>query len=789
MLKGPKAALAAAIATALDAFFVIDKQDIQSNLLVNARIALKDLVLRQRPTQLANCSTVATVTGSVDSVVFSWNWGVGASWVQDAKLTIEGMNVHVQLKEIDTGADDGVETNTAWSKDSLEQVVSERVDVEDARKTGGVFNYMKRQVQMVLDSLTLSISDFKFTIHMPPMDEYDDNAVVVTLGGKQLDLVSIDRITLKDSADILKQTLRVTAFSCSTTIGDNTFPILESFDYAANVVRTGERFSDISCGLDVSGDSGNDLIVHCGALQIRVLSQLGVLLTAPPGANGTKSGHDVLPDTCTATRVDAKSDSSGKPSSMLFRFSSLSLVRDDSTLKVPTVEIKYVMDGTAMMLTAAGVSVAGEVQVSATGIQCSLAEPSTTHFDIIETVVIPGIATLSKPITDVTVIKEGRTISMGIKTIDVIHSKVVDSVEDDRSSETADSENQPAISPLAMVPFALSFSFDEISLEEEGNDSSTTIQSLRLFSNPQTSKTDFAVELGYFKNKLLCVEDVCCAGSIPVQKPTTIEDLKLDVETASVAAGYSTQDWAAAFRRTPAKKGAAIWHLPFAKVGPMKLDVSVKGAIYVKDTKVYALRFNGNAATTSDDLINFYAKACLARVSSFVTNAEVFGFNIFDTTFGIMMNLCIPCGGVAAVGAVDSVKGAISAGKKSRNADEGENAGAFDVFRGLIYSTQAAAKSGAARRGKEGGANAIDFVIGAGADTGRYLNKNKSRFGAAGVGSAGMIVGAMFGGPVGAVVGGLVTQKVAGHGFDKAGEYTKSRHSSASAIESSEQLE
>lgn len=179
----------------------------------------------------------------------------------------------------------------------------------------------------------------------------------------------------------------------------------------------------------------------------------------------------------------------------------------------------------------------------------------------------------------------------------------------------------------------------------------------------------------------------------------------------------------------------------------MNLKISWKargGLIAFKDTEVSVKPFKGDENTTSKELIDYYVGAILSRVPGFISNADVLGINIVDSAantygtwigqglFGAAMGWG---GGVAAIAAVDGVKGAVRAGKTSRNAENGATYRPGDLMRGLVYSVGAATRTGAVKRGRVGKGSIInvvpDFFVGVTADTEEYIGENKSKLGAA----------------------------------------------------------
>lgn len=205
-------------------------------------------------------------------------------------------------------------------------------------------------------------------------------------------------------------------------------------------------------------------------------------------------------------------------------------------------------------------------------------------------------------------------------------------------------------------------------------------------------------------------------------------------------------------------------HLPHATISGLNVTITWESGsgVRLKDTTLGIKPFEGNESTTAKDLINYYTKACLSRVPNFVSNAEVLGINLVDSTavtYGTWLGISSlgAGGGVAAVAGVDAVKGAVAAGKRSRKADESEGWRPGDLLRGVIYSAGEATKEGAIKRGKSHGkGNVIDWALGAADGTAQYADENKSKLGGAAAGGGGFLVGFALGGPIGGIIGGVV---------------------------------
>lgn len=225
-------------------------------------------------------------------------------------------------------------------------------------------------------------------------------------------------------------------------------------------------------------------------------------------------------------------------------------------------------------------------------------------------------------------------------------------------------------------------------------------------------------------------------------------------------------------------------HLPNANISGLKVTITWESGsgVRLKDTTLGIKPFQGNESTTAKDLINYYTKACLSRVPNFVSNAEVLGINVVDSTavtYGTWLGISSlgAGGGVAAVAGVDAVKGAVAAGKRSRKADESEGWRPGDLLRGVIYSAGEATKEGAIKRGKSHGkGNVIDWAVGATEGTAQYAGENKSKLGGAAAGGGGFLVGFALGGPVGGIIGGVVanaTTRKTIESFEERGDSSK----------------
>jgi len=349
-------------------------------------------------------------------------------------------------------------------------------------------------------------------------------------------------------------------------------------------------------------------------------------------------------------------------------------------------------------------------------------------------------------------------------------------------------EPASAIITAPKLPFSLDISVKGGHIKKSTDGSSMEIANFQLFCNENKvgNSSDVALNIGEFKNHLASVSDVYMCASFPFDAVNCINAVNLSVRDATIVSGHSVQDWQESFQPKYKSKAAKtssapspVIKLPNAAIAEMKLVIVVKTkGVKVKQTPLTIKAFNGQETTTSKDLINFYTLACLSRVPEFISNAEVLGLNVIDNTaatWGNFAGLATPFGGfagLAAVVGVDAVKNTVSAGKRGRGKSDGDNYHASDVARGLFQAAKEATHRGATMRGKKDDqGNVIDWAVGATTTTTEYVGENKTRLGGAAAGGGGFIVGMALGGPVGAIIGGLVATAATGKTLETIDEH------------------
>jgi len=954
MIKGPKAILSSAISNALSEYFIIDPStNIESNLLHDAKIVLRHVQLKPQRSIIPlgtndndddngftdTATTIATTTGSVDKVVFSWTWSVGygsggdtGEWIRDALLLIEGAKFEcclekhdyfdVQPTDIIINNDDDSKTASLSSSFVNPTTIDDKSAKTIKSTPGGISGFVSRQIEMVIDNLTLRMVDFELKIIVavsspPPSGDVassDGKGSATTtrsflIGVDQVELLSFGRKTTTIASGdgmatttLLKQRINLRSFRSSILIGRNKedegssttikggvegddgnvqnlinelaflptnissvggkeehdsmsevdaktnnnsnvkedeYHLIEPFSYSADVTRMGSRFSGFMTGVEVVGivpssdddedDNGaGGIAVHMGNTQVESLVLLGEMILAPstPSSSSSNSeessegGMAMSPSSVLLSTEESEikpnvAASENDPSSFILPLSFATLVADDKTFSVSAISIKYKADGTICQFDAKKVSYESidGGRAEASNIYASMRPAVKMIIDSIDTLHIPDVALLEKPVEFTELKYEGNTLTARFHEIEMItlgkgqdsanggsptklttkQSAKVSSVS---KSEVGHKQEPASASTITApkLPFSLDISVKGCHIKKSADGSSMKMANFQLFCNENKveNSSDVALNIGHFKNHLASVSDVYLCASFPFDAVNCINALNLSVRDATIVSGHSVEDWQESFQpkyKSKAAKSSSsapspVIKLPNAAIADMKLAIVLKTnvGVNVKQTPLTIKAFNGKDATTSKDVINHYTMACLSRVPEFISNAEVLGLNVVDNTaatWGNFVGLATPFGGftgLAAVVGVDAVKNTVSAGKRGRGKSEGDNYEASDVARGLFQAAKEATHRGATMRGKKDNkGNVIDWAVGATTTTTEYVGENKTRLGGAAAGGGGFFIGMALGGPVGAIIGGLVATAATGKTLETIDEHQKKK--------------
>jgi hypothetical protein len=734
MLKGgPKVILSSAIANALGEYFDVSADDIESNLLGDAKIVLRRARLRERnativPINGDGKSTTATLTGYVEEATFSWSWttswlkgeGGASSWVDDAVLTVTGAKFQARLEHADVieGPEDG---STAIDDPDGERLLREsfvdptKIDGASARQMkeqmGGLAGYVERQVKMVIDALTLKLVDFELRVVLPgspsspgeggvdAISKNDDaRNGVLTVGVDELEVLSFGRegpdgeavegllgcccVLPPRSPEKLKQTINLRAFSCFITSEGKddvedvvAHPLLEPFSYSANSARLGERFGGFLTGLEVVGsvrpsvvscpDVLTGMTVHIGRAQTETLVQLGVMLLSPPKESSSLEKSMEPPELSKESSCDGDPNKSAisVSSSFTFPIPSITLVIfEEMCVSAVGVTVRYVADGTVCSAEVANFAFESDVRgrAEASEILISMRPALRMTIGCIEKLVIPDKALLSTPIQYCEVTYEGSTLMVRLNSLDVM------TYSGKENTDNGVVVSAPKLSCNININIEKKM---QIKSEDGGL---TEFERLHLYALKGQSCTKIALQFESFRNYLLSLTTVSACGTFPLNRPNVVEDFIFAAGAIKIERGHSTDEWAEAFSPRREKKpkqtkqldqstvqalkekgkalkekGKALKEsgkskpkkmmlkLPFASIADLKITLKVSHTMgRIKDTSLIVKAYRGKVETTSKDLVNYYAKACLSRAPDFIANAELLGLNVMDSTAG-----------------------------------------------------------------------------------------------------------------------------------------------------------
>ena len=347
-MKGPKTMLAEAIAGALDAFFVIDQESMETTLLSDAAVKLHNTELKPRhDVAIGTTNTTCSVRGVVKYVAFEWHWGKsqkdgGSDLVKDVTLTLQGLEFTVSLEtkeNADSNDLEGAAVNAS----------AEDTQQEPAKPTTGFMFYVQEQIERIMDTLTLTVNDVVLTVELP------DGSKLV-MGGNGVEISSLGR---QEGLPLLQE-LDIQRLHSNVISRDGvSYPLLEDISYKAKTERKfGSRFlSSIDRGVEVMGESNdNGIVVHAGETQIQVISSLlGLLAQAsmpsPPslfeGGEGVEVPIEGLQHSGGVSYTIEKEEPEGLPSYIQLPLAGVSLILpNEAKMALSNIVFKYQMDGT-----------------------------------------------------------------------------------------------------------------------------------------------------------------------------------------------------------------------------------------------------------------------------------------------------------------------------------------------------------------------------------------------------------------------------------------------------------
>ena len=203
--------------------------------------------------------------------------------------------------------------------------------------------------------------------------------------------------------------------------------------------------------------------------------------------------------------------------------------------------------------------------------------------------------------------------------------------------------------------------------------------------------TTLSLEIGNIQSNVMAIKNLHVSLSVCSDDLYSLKQLSINLEQASVNAGYSSVDWSSIMTKTKNSNSKTI-KTPFARVGQIDLDLCVKGIVLKSSAKINIPTFSGDRTTTKDNLIDYFSKYVTSRVPDFLCNVEFLGGKTADSTFSTVgmtaasrFDSGLIGGGIGSVvgaATLDGVKGRIAAGKKARGVEKNDAYRFGDITRG-----------------------------------------------------------------------------------------------------------
>ncbi|CAB9496737.1 expressed unknown protein [Seminavis robusta] len=225
-------------------------------------------------------------------------------------------------------------------------------------------SYIQRQIQQIVDHLTLDIADF--TLLIQDHGCHSDNSLIgdIRVQAKSLQLLSFGRQQQQqhqehDTSDTtdtdtdadtptppLSQRISLEAIKIDVLLQEQELPLLKPIGYAASVKRiTGRRFLDgWRNGLQVVGESPDALVLHAGGVQLKTLCRLLKPLAAyDTAATVTPTNQEEEEDEGASTTIT--------PTTITLPLPSVALILPEGTaVRIPQCTLLYHMDGSTSQL-------------------------------------------------------------------------------------------------------------------------------------------------------------------------------------------------------------------------------------------------------------------------------------------------------------------------------------------------------------------------------------------------------------------------------------------------------
>lgn len=381
----PKAYLASFLAYALSTLFDVDPKLIESNLLSDAKIVLRNVQLKPRVTFLNHKSADPRVlVGQVEEVWLAWTWG-GAdngttSFVHETLLTIQGAQFRIKkaTREEQEAATKQEQDIRHQGRERATSLSPEHEPATPENKTWGddIGDYVDHYIQQIIDALRLEFTNSELTI-----ETEDDNiqhfckqkviiqakAVRVQSLGREKKKMMDEESDVECSPPILSFKQRISFDSLSAHVAEihgndeicstiETLPLLDSFSFAATIKQlSGKRFvGGFTSGFEIVGESFSEkddssIVLHAGTIQIIVLTRIIEMLLWKHDGHHHDSKRDEDSTRSSLGKENAAPEVWGG-TTITLPLPSMSLsLPNGSYVHMPNCMLRYVTDGTEFL--------------------------------------------------------------------------------------------------------------------------------------------------------------------------------------------------------------------------------------------------------------------------------------------------------------------------------------------------------------------------------------------------------------------------------------------------------
>jgi len=422
----------------------------------------------------------------------------------------------------------------------------------------------------------------------------------------------------------------------------------------------------------------------------------------------------------------------------------LTLIVPSLTVHILDVGAHFTVDtikasGTELLFASMSIVQSNGITAFLSGISFFFGEVVTAEMEWIESLFIPSVGALGKPVGHTRLAFDGESLQIYMPSTHVLLTNVICERKINASKGAAS------------VPFLIQLNISDLSVSnsmdcEQIRCHQINLNAKPILADPFGGQPGTMVEVGVYevKSKMMQVDAARASAVIYGDNFTALYNFTFSAAKAVVVAGFSSIDWSNMLVDDTRLQTKSVMLLPFARIKTFTVHLSYAGYVIATHDSVCIADFQGGPSTTLNDVIGHVTNAVLCKAPSIISNTAVCGENVVEMTAKSAGRMAASvslqgaaAGSIAGLVAVDSVRGAIARGKESRNASTNDAYQFGDFTRGSIRSVK----------------QAVTNPEGASSTVGKYVKENKSRLGGAGGSGVGMVIGTTIAGPLGFVVG------------------------------------